>query len=98
MTIDQELARDVAGKIQWLLSRRRTSNTWQRFDDALTAVRAAHESGDSAAMEQVLYELEQLTRRVSERLGEESAAEPEPKVRDRANELVHTLLPDGEDS
>lgn len=86
--------RDVADKVRWILGGRRTPTTWQRFSDALTAVRAAHEAQDDAAMEQVLYELELLSRRVGEKLGQESAQEPEPKVRDRANELVHTLLPD----
>lgn len=76
-----------------MLGSTRTPTTWQRFEDALTAMHAAHEAGDTDAMEQVLYELELLSRRVSEKLGQEPE-EPAPKVRDRANELVHTLLPD----
>ncbi|WP_143139090.1 CATRA system-associated protein [Lentzea waywayandensis] len=96
MTIDPELVRDVAEKIQWFVDGRRTPNVWQRFDSALTAVGAAHGANDAAAMEQVLYELELLSRRVAEKQGQESAEEPPPKVRDRANELVHTLLPDDE--
>lgn len=76
-----------------MLGSSRTPTTWQRFDDALTAIRAAHAAGDTSAMEKVLYELDLLSRRVSERLGQEPE-EPAAKVRDRANELVHTLLPD----
>ncbi|WP_439664774.1 CATRA system-associated protein [Lentzea sp. HUAS TT2] len=94
--MDQELVRDVAEKVRWIVGGKRTPNTWQRFSDALTAARAAHDADDTVAMGQVLYELELLSRRVGEKLGQEPAEEPEPKVRDRANELVHTLLPDDE--
>ena len=88
------LLRDVAEKIQWFVETRRTPNIWQRFDDALTAAGAAHAAGDTAAMGQVLADLEELSRRVGEKQGQESTEEPPPKVRDRANEMVHTLLPD----
>lgn len=94
VTIDQELRRDVAELVRWMLGSSRTPRTWQRFEDTLAAMHAAHEADDAAAMENVLYELELLSRRVSEKLGQEPE-EPAPKVRDRANELVHTLLPDG---
>ncbi|ANZ41311.1 hypothetical protein BBK82_40465 [Lentzea guizhouensis] len=93
MTIDQELLHDVAAQVRWMLGSRRTPTTWQRFEEALAALQKAHAAGDTAAVEKVLYELELLSRRVSEKLGQEPE-EPTPRVRDRANELVHTLLPD----
>lgn len=89
------MLRATADRVRSILDSTRTPKTWQRFDDALTALRAAVDADDAAALNEVRYELELLSRRVSAQYGQEPAGPPPPVVRDRANEMVHALVPDG---
>lgn len=95
MTITRELAEEAAEALRWFVRPKRTQAAWACADEPMAALRRAVDAGDEDGVRVGLSELDRLSRRVQEKLGQESDdTEAPPRIRDRANELVHTLAPE----
>lgn len=94
MTTNPELAADAAEALRWVTRLRLTSSEWSYADHAMAMLDEALTSDDDAVREAV-FDLDQLSPRVKEKLGRDSETDTvPPRIRDRANELIHRLSPD----
>jgi CATRA-associated small protein len=86
-----ELVEEAAEALRWVIRLRLTPGEWARADQVMTMLDDAFAANDRNAVREAVFDLDRLARRVKEKLGQESAAPPSPKQRDRATELIHKL-------
>jgi hypothetical protein len=97
MSVHEDLAEEAAETLRWLLRLRLTPAEWSYADQAMRMLGDALTAADQDAVRAAVFDLDQLGRRVAEKLGTDSPTPPEPSHRDRANELIHRLTPDTEE-
>ena len=94
MSIHDDLAEEAADALRWAMRLRLTPAEWSHTEEAMARLDDALVAGDQKALRDAVFDLDQLSRRVTEKVGTDSDAPPSPKQRDRANELIHRLTPD----
>lgn len=98
MAIDRDLADEAVQALRWVTRLRLTPAGWSAAEQAMRRLDNALATGDASTLRDAVFELDQLSRRVAEKLGQDNEIVPAaPKHRDRVNELVHRLAPDAED-
>jgi hypothetical protein len=98
VTIERDLANEAAQALRWAMRLRLTPAGWSAAERAMGMLEDAFAAGDADMVRDAVFELDLLSRRIKEKLGQDSAEAPaSPKQRDRANELIHQLGPDTED-
>lgn len=94
MTISAELADEAREALTGVVAARQTESGWERTDRIVAQLRAAVRAGDEPAVQDAIVALDQVLRRVKEKLGEEpELVEASAQTRDRANETIHDLTP-----
>jgi hypothetical protein len=95
MAIDQGLADEAVQALRWVVRLRLSSAGWSSAEQTMRRLENALAASDADTLRDAVFELDQLSRRVTEKLGQDAENVPaSPKQRDRANELVHRLAPD----
>jgi hypothetical protein len=97
MAISEDMASEAAQALTWVTALRQTAEGWVHTERIIVELKTALKAGDEDAAREAVFELDLISRRVQEKLGEEpNLTEMPAKQRDRANEMVHELSPNGD--
>jgi len=90
--MDPELADEATQALRWILRLRLASAEWSLVEQVMDRLDRAIAANDEDAVRDAIFDLDQLSRRVKEKLGRESDTAPAmPKHRDRVSDLEHRM-------
>jgi hypothetical protein len=92
MIMESELADEATQALRWVLELRLTSAEWSTAEQAMASLDRAISADDQDAVRGAIFELDQLSRRVKEKLGRQSDTAPATrKQREQVADLEHRM-------
>ncbi|WP_373869681.1 CATRA system-associated protein [Acrocarpospora pleiomorpha] len=87
----QETVEEALAVLGDLLRWRSSPGHWERIEPVVTRMQEALAIGDGEALRHVTAELELMGPTRITRIGSTSLVPPPPRIRDRTNQLIHSL-------